>query len=84
LLVAQELVPRDRNLRMMAVRQRISSNKLKEAELLFGPLAYDPHTGGELRDAMLKVMAALKAGNGKEAISLIDARNKQAEAKAKG
>lgn len=83
LLYAQQLVPRDRDLRMMAVRQMIAANKLAEAELLFGPMAYDPHISGETRDAMLKVMAALKARNGKEAVSLLDAETKRTKAKPK-
>ncbi|MDQ3079781.1 MAG: hypothetical protein M3R03_07265 [Pseudomonadota bacterium] len=83
LLYAQQLVPRDRNLRMMAVRQMIAANKLAEAELLFGPMAYDPHISGETRDAMLKVMAALKARSGKEAVSLLDAEAKKAQSKSR-
>ncbi len=83
LLYAQQLVPRDRNLRMMAVRQMIAANKLGQAELLFGPMAYDPHIGGDTRDAMLKVMAALKARSGKEAVSLLDAETKKAQSKSK-
>lgn len=83
LLYAQQLVPRDRNLRMMAVRQMIHANKLAEAEQLFGPMAYDPHIAPESRDAMLKVMAALKSRNGKAAVSLLDAETKKAESKSK-
>lgn len=78
LLYAHQLVPRDRNLRMMAVRQMIASNRLVEAELLFGPMAYDPHMGAETRDAMLSIMAALKARNGKDAASLLDAAARKA------
>ncbi len=83
LLYAQQLVPRDRSLRMMAVRQMIAANKLAEAQLLFGPMAYDPHIGGGTRDAMLKVMAALKSGSGKEAVSLLGAETMKAESKPK-
>lgn len=83
LLYAQQLVPRDTNLRMSAVRQMIAGKRLAEAELLFGPMAYDPHVGSETRDRMLKVMAALKARNGKEAISLLDAERTSAERKSK-
>lgn len=72
LLYAQQLVPQDRNLRILAVRQMIRDNKLAEAERLFGPLAYNPHISGEARDALLKVMAALQSRNRAEAARLLD------------
>lgn len=81
LLYAQQLVPRDSALRLMAVREMIAANKLAEAEMLFGPLAYDPHMRSDSREAMLKVMAALKARQGKAAVALLEAESKKSESK---
>lgn len=79
LLYAQKLVPQDDRLRMLAVQQMIRDDKLTAAERLFGPIAYGPHASGETREALRKVMAALRSRNGKEATSLLEIEKKKAE-----
>jgi tetratricopeptide (TPR) repeat protein len=71
LLYAQALVPQDRELRMMAVGQMISDNKLAVARRLFGPIAYDPHLR-KGREGVIKLMDALSANNAKFAGELLE------------
>ena len=72
LIYAQQLVPQDDTLRLLTVRALIGHKKLAEAERLFGPLAYDPHVSSEQREKRLKIMAALKTGNVKDATAILD------------
>lgn len=83
LLYAQQLVPQDDALRMVAVRQMISDSKLAEARRLFSPLANDPHVSAKNREFRTKLMALLTAGDGKGALAFLDEEKKKTEAEAK-
>lgn len=76
LIYAQALVPQDKTLRGLLVRQMIAEAKLQQASKLYEPIAFDPHAG-KVRDQRLKVLAALRAGNAKEALAELDALAKK-------
>jgi tetratricopeptide (TPR) repeat protein len=73
LLYAVLLAPGDEGLRMSAVVELIQRNRLPEAKAAFVPIAYNPHLGAQWRDRFAKVMEAISAGKGSEAIALIQA-----------
>ena len=56
---------------MTAVVELIHRNRLDEAKNAFVAIAYDPHLQGPWRDRYAKVMEAISAGKGSEAIALI-------------
>jgi tetratricopeptide (TPR) repeat protein len=82
LLYAVLLAPGDQALRMTAVVELIRRNRLGEAKTTFVPIAYDPHLNAEWRDRYAKVMEAISAGRGSEALALIEAPAPQARAEA--
>ena len=71
LVYAVALAPGDQGLRMTAVVELIHRNRLDEAKNAFVAIAYDPHLQGPWRDRYAKVMEAISAGKGSEAIALI-------------
>jgi len=73
LLYAVTLAPGDQGLRMSAVVELVQRNRLQEAKAVFIPIAYDPHLNAQFRDRFAKVMDAISAGRGSEAIALIQA-----------
>lgn len=80
LLYARALVPQDDELRMVATRQLVGDGRFPEAIRTFGALAYDPHAG-QSRTRRMKIMAALKAGDGKQAGQLLKEEADELEAK---
>lgn len=71
LIYAHSLVPQDSSLRMMLVRQLIMDSNFDAARRTYEPIAYDPHAG-KARDERTKVIARLKAKDGKGALTLLD------------
>jgi tetratricopeptide (TPR) repeat protein len=73
LLYAVLLAPGDEGLRMSAVMELLQRGRLDEAKKAFVPIAYNPHLAAEWRDRFARVMEAMSAGKGAEAIALITA-----------
>jgi len=82
LYYAQALAPQDDDLRMAAVQQLIADDRLPAAAKLFGPIAYNPHSG-KLSVKFRAVMVSLQAGNGAQALQQLDALSKAEEGTAK-
>ena len=79
LVYALDLAPQDDDLRALAVRQMIVGNRFPEAAEKFAALAYDPHASKDWRTNSTGVMTAIKAGDGKKALDLLDAALKAQE-----
>ena len=77
LLYSVALAPQDDGLRINAVRQLLSDGRVAEAKTLFAPLAFQPHAPAALREISAKVMAAMTAGDGKAALSVLDTARQQ-------
>ena len=77
LVYAHGLVPQDKDLRMLLVRQLIQDSNFAGAEKTYGPIAYDPHAG-KARQARLLVVARLHAKDGAGAVAELDKMAKQA------
>jgi tetratricopeptide (TPR) repeat protein len=73
LLYAVALAPGDEGLRMSAVVELIQRNRLEEARTAFVPIAFNPHLSVQWRERFAKVMEKITAGQGSEAIALIQA-----------
>jgi len=80
LLYAQLLVPQDGTLRMLAVRQLLTDNRLAEAKVALTPLAYNPH-GSDEREFTVAAMDAIAAGNSTAALAALDQTSEKAKAK---
>ena len=78
LIYAQALVPQDKTVRRLLVRQMIADSKLAEAGKLYESIAFDPHAG-KAREQRLKVLAALRSGKAQEALAALDALAKKEE-----
>ena len=72
LLYAADLAPRDRELRLKAVRQLLAGNRLKEARERFAPAAFETHAEVKWRTAAQTVVDAMDAGNAPRAAELLD------------
>ncbi len=83
LLYAVALVPQDGSLRLKGVRQLIVENRLAEARELFAPLAFQPHAQERFRLSNAEIMAALAAGDGKRALTVLTEAMAAARAGAK-
>jgi hypothetical protein len=83
LLYAVILAPQDEELRILAVRQLLTDNRLAEAKETLAPMAYEPHASAEWRELSAKMMDAITAGEPKAALALIDQAVDQAKARAK-
>jgi hypothetical protein len=70
------LAPQDEGLRLMAVRELLVENRGPEAKQMLAPLAYQPHSDREFRDAMLKLMSTISSGDTKAALMLMDEDDK--------
>jgi len=82
ILYAQLLVPQDGDLRMLAVRQLLTDNRLAEAKVTLTPLAYNPH-GSDERELSVAAMTAIAAGNSTAALAALDQASEKSKAKAK-
>ena len=78
LLYAADLAPRDRELRLKAVRQLLAENRLKEARDRFVPAAFETHTNTGWRNGAQAVLDAIDSGNGTKAAELLDTAVKSA------
>jgi hypothetical protein len=83
LLYAVVLAPQDEELRITAVRQLLTDNRLAEAKEALAPMAYEPHASAEWRELSAKIMDGITAGDAKAALALIDQATDQAKARAK-
>jgi hypothetical protein len=72
LLYSVILAPQDEGVRLMAVRELLVENRGPEARQMLAPLAYQPHSEPEFRDAMVKLMATISSGDIKAALLLMD------------
>lgn len=72
LLYAVALAPQDDKLRIKAVRQLLTEDRVGEAKSLFAPIAFQPHTARKWRDATGKAMDAIVAGDRKAALAALD------------
>ena len=72
LLYAADLAPRDRELRLKAVRQLLAGNRVKEARERFAPAAFETHAELKWRTAAQTVVDAMDAGNAPRAAELLD------------
>lgn len=73
LLYAVVLAPRDEDLRLEAVRHLVVEDRLNEARIMFGPIAFYPHSGDEWRKRKAQIMDALTQSGRRTALALIDA-----------
>lgn len=73
LAYARLLAPQDRALRFDAVRQLLIDGKVKEAEMIFAPLAFDPHLSAAARPRLTEAMERIRAGDGKGALAVLEA-----------
>jgi tetratricopeptide (TPR) repeat protein len=71
MLYAVDLAPQDRWLRVDAVRALLGMGKFSEASTLFAPLAFAPHAGKDWREQMPAIVAAINAGDAKQALALL-------------
>ena len=78
LLFAVELVPRDFDLRLLAVRQLLKENDALDAKATFGPIAYYPHSGKTKR-RNLEIMDKISTGDIKGALEMLEEDKKKAE-----
>lgn len=76
LLYAVELVPRDFDLRLMAVRELLRSGDLVEAKLTFSPIAHYPHSG-KWKRRNLEIMEKISSGDGKGALAMLEEDKKK-------
>ena len=76
LLYAAALAPQDDSLRLAAVRRLLVENRLAEARTMFAPIAFQPHTAEKWRTATGKTMEAISGGDGKSALTALDAVDK--------
>jgi tetratricopeptide (TPR) repeat protein len=76
LLFATELVPRDFDLRLIAVRQLLRENAAADAKATFGPIAYYPHSGKEKR-RNLEIMDKITKGDTKGALQMLEEDEKK-------
>jgi len=79
LLYAVALVPQDNGLRINAVRQLIVEKRLTEAKALFAPLAFQPHAPEKYRESNAQIMAAMTAGDGKQALAVLESAMNQSD-----
>jgi tetratricopeptide (TPR) repeat protein len=79
LLYAVLLAPGDPGLRWTAVFELIQRNRLDEAKKAFVPIAYDPHANAAWRERNAKVMEAISAGRGSDALALMKAPPPESE-----
>ena len=78
LLYAVELVPRDFDLRLMAVRQLLREGDTKVARQVFSPIAYYPHSGKEKR-RNLEIMDKITKADSKGALEMLQEDEKKRE-----
>jgi tetratricopeptide (TPR) repeat protein len=78
LLGALELAPEDGDLRLMSVRQLLSDKDLKTARMLFGPIAFSPHSGSARRRD-LEIMDRINSGDGAGALAMLNEDEKKRE-----
>ena len=78
LLFAVELVPRDFDLRLLAVRQLLKENDGPDASATFGPIAYYPHSGKEKR-RNLDIMGKIQKGDTRGALQMLEEDKKKDE-----
>lgn len=76
LLFAVDLVPRDFDLRLMAVRQLLREGDAADARVTFGPIAYFPHSGKEKR-RNLEIMQKISSGDSTGALQMLDEDEKK-------
>jgi tetratricopeptide (TPR) repeat protein len=76
LLYAVALVPQDSDLRVNAVHELLVEKRLEEAKRLFAPLAFQPHAPEKYRESNAKIMTAITAGDGKTALTVLEAAMK--------
>jgi hypothetical protein len=81
LLYAVALAPQDDGLRVDAVHQMLTDGRLDQAKRLFAPLAYRPHATQKYRQSNAEIMAAITAGDGKRALSVLEAAMEDPEKK---
>lgn len=77
---AFELAPQDRSLRMRVARQYLVDGKAKEARLVLGPIAFDPHSG-DMGTAAAAIIAAIDKGGAAAALQSFDRSAKEEAAK---
>jgi Flp pilus assembly protein TadD len=73
---AQELVPQDRDVRILAARQLIRDGEPAAARRMLAPLAFDPHAAPDNPGS--KAIARLDAGDGPGALAILSGENKPA------
>jgi len=73
LLYAVALVPQDNGLRVNAVYQLLTEGRIDQAKRFFAPLAFQPHATETYRESTAEVMAAMTAGDGKRALTALEA-----------
>lgn len=76
LLFAVELVPRDFDLRLMAVRELLREGANADAKATFGPIAYFPHSGKDKR-RNLEIMDKITKGDAKGALLMLEEDEKK-------
>lgn len=76
LLFAVDLVPRDFDLRLMAVRELLREGDTADARVTFGPIAYFPHSGKEKR-RNLEIIEKISKGDGKGALLMLEEDEKK-------
>jgi tetratricopeptide (TPR) repeat protein len=80
LLAALDRSPQDDDMRLMAVRQLVKEGDLTMAQMLFGPIAYSPHSGKQHRRD-LEIMGKIKSSDRSAALAMLveDERKREKE-----
>ena len=76
LLAALDSSPYDSDLRLLAVQQLLKEGDAKLAQMLYGPIAYSPHSGKQHRRD-LEIMDKIKAGDGAGALVMLQEDQKK-------
>jgi tetratricopeptide (TPR) repeat protein len=76
LLYAVDLVPRDFDLRLMAVRELLREGDTADARTAFAPIAYFPHSG-KFKRRNLEIMDKIGGGDGKGALLMLEEDEKK-------
>jgi hypothetical protein len=72
LLYAVRLAPLDQDVRLLAVRQLLTENRLSDAREMIEPMAYEPHTSSIWRQISARILDSIISGNSKSALASVE------------
>jgi len=72
LLYAVRLAPLDQDVRLLAVRQLLTENRLSDAREMIELMAYEPHTSSTWRQISARILDSIISGNSKSALASVE------------